>query len=76
MTVNKSDIKTALLALVAAVAFIAAAVVSVAPAASRPACRGADAGLDRLDRSPSTSPESREKEPQQSGPAMVGPHGA
>ncbi len=34
MTVNKSDIKTALLAFVAAAAFIAAAVVSVAPAAS------------------------------------------
>jgi hypothetical protein len=32
MTVNKSDIKTALLALIAAAAFIAAAVVSVAPA--------------------------------------------
>jgi hypothetical protein len=31
MTFNKSDIKTALLALVAAAAFIAAAVVSVAP---------------------------------------------
>ena len=43
MTMDKSDIKTALLAAIAAVAFIAAAFVSVAPAAAQPVYRDGDA---------------------------------
>ncbi len=48
MTMDKRDFKNAMLAIVAAAAFIAAAIVSVAPAASQPVYRGGDVGLHRV----------------------------
>jgi hypothetical protein len=48
MTMDKRDFKTAMLAIVAAAAFIAAAIVSVAPAASQPVYRGGEVGVHRV----------------------------
>ena len=48
MPLDRRDLKTAMLAIVAAAAFIAAAIVSVAPAASQPVYRGGEVGLHRV----------------------------